>query len=398
MISEMGFESYFLIVWDFVKYAKENGIAVGPGPRLGRRLDRRLRPRDHRHRPARQRPALRALPQPRPQVDARHRHRLLGPRPRAGDPLRRRQVRPRVRRPDHHLRQDGAAGRHPRRRPGARLRLRDRRPARQADPRADPRPQPELRGVPEAGRGAEAHLRLRPGRAADPRHRPGPRGDRPQPLDPRRGRGDRRPAAAGDRPAAARRGPRRGERQRERERQGGARLQDGHPVLDGPDRGDRPAEDGLPRPAQPRRDRGRGRDHRALPRREDRHQGHPARRPQDLRDARSGGVDRRLPVRVRRDARRASRLSGRPSSRTWSRSVALYRPGAMRYIPRLRQGQARPRVGPLPRSAAAPDHRVHLRLRDLPGAAHGDRQADGRLQPRPRPTTCARRSARRSAI
>ncbi len=27
----MGFESYFLIVWDFVRYAKENGIAVGPG-------------------------------------------------------------------------------------------------------------------------------------------------------------------------------------------------------------------------------------------------------------------------------------------------------------------------------------------------------------------------------
>ena len=31
MISEMGFESYFLMVWDFVKYAKEKGIAVGPG-------------------------------------------------------------------------------------------------------------------------------------------------------------------------------------------------------------------------------------------------------------------------------------------------------------------------------------------------------------------------------
>ena len=31
MIEEMGFESYFLIVWDFVKYAKDNGIAVGPG-------------------------------------------------------------------------------------------------------------------------------------------------------------------------------------------------------------------------------------------------------------------------------------------------------------------------------------------------------------------------------
>jgi DNA polymerase III subunit alpha len=31
VIAEMGFESYFLIVWDFVKYAKENGVAVGPG-------------------------------------------------------------------------------------------------------------------------------------------------------------------------------------------------------------------------------------------------------------------------------------------------------------------------------------------------------------------------------
>jgi DNA polymerase III subunit alpha len=31
VIAEMGFESYFLIVWDFVKYAKDNGIAVGPG-------------------------------------------------------------------------------------------------------------------------------------------------------------------------------------------------------------------------------------------------------------------------------------------------------------------------------------------------------------------------------
>ncbi len=82
-------------------------------PRLGRRFDRRLRLGDHRHRPARQRPALRALPQPRPQVHAGHRHRLLGPRARARDPLCRRQVRSRVRRPDHHLRQDGAPRRHP---------------------------------------------------------------------------------------------------------------------------------------------------------------------------------------------------------------------------------------------------------------------------------------------
>src|SRR5918995_5424905 len=31
VILEMGFESYFLIVWDFVRFVKENGVAVGPG-------------------------------------------------------------------------------------------------------------------------------------------------------------------------------------------------------------------------------------------------------------------------------------------------------------------------------------------------------------------------------
>jgi len=31
VIGEMGFDAYFLIVWDFVKFAKDNGIAVGPG-------------------------------------------------------------------------------------------------------------------------------------------------------------------------------------------------------------------------------------------------------------------------------------------------------------------------------------------------------------------------------
>ncbi|MGO9488257.1 MAG: DNA polymerase III subunit alpha, partial [Solirubrobacteraceae bacterium] len=31
VIDKMGFNAYFLIVWDFVRYAKENGIAVGPG-------------------------------------------------------------------------------------------------------------------------------------------------------------------------------------------------------------------------------------------------------------------------------------------------------------------------------------------------------------------------------
>ena len=31
VIGKMGFNAYFLIVWDFVKFAKDNGIAVGPG-------------------------------------------------------------------------------------------------------------------------------------------------------------------------------------------------------------------------------------------------------------------------------------------------------------------------------------------------------------------------------
>jgi DNA polymerase-3 subunit alpha len=31
VIDRMGFNAYFLIVWDFVKFAKQNGIAVGPG-------------------------------------------------------------------------------------------------------------------------------------------------------------------------------------------------------------------------------------------------------------------------------------------------------------------------------------------------------------------------------
>src|SRR5918992_1179711 len=31
VIEKMGFSSYFLIVWDFVKYAKDSGISVGPG-------------------------------------------------------------------------------------------------------------------------------------------------------------------------------------------------------------------------------------------------------------------------------------------------------------------------------------------------------------------------------
>ena len=35
-IKEMGFADYFLIVWDFVKFSKQNGVSVGPGRGLDR--------------------------------------------------------------------------------------------------------------------------------------------------------------------------------------------------------------------------------------------------------------------------------------------------------------------------------------------------------------------------
>jgi DNA polymerase-3 subunit alpha len=36
------FTSYFLIVWDFINWAREHGIPVGPGRGSGRRFARRL--------------------------------------------------------------------------------------------------------------------------------------------------------------------------------------------------------------------------------------------------------------------------------------------------------------------------------------------------------------------
>ena len=136
VIGSMGFNAYFLIVWDFVAYAKANGIAVGPGRGSAAGSIVSYCPGDHGRRPAPLRPAVRALPQRRARVDAGHRHRLLRPRPRPGDPLRDRQVRHRPRGADHHLRPHVPARRDARRRPRPRPRLRRRRPPRQADPRS----------------------------------------------------------------------------------------------------------------------------------------------------------------------------------------------------------------------------------------------------------------------
>ena len=77
MIQQMKFSGYFLIVWDFIRFAKDRGHSGGPGPRLGGRQPGQLRDGDHRHRSAAVRPAVRALPESGARQHARYRHRFL---------------------------------------------------------------------------------------------------------------------------------------------------------------------------------------------------------------------------------------------------------------------------------------------------------------------------------
>ena len=90
----MGFPGYFLIVSDFIKWSKANGVPVGPGRGSGAGSLVAWALTDHRPRPAALRPAVRAVPEPRAGVDARLRHRLLPGGARARDLLRAGQVRP----------------------------------------------------------------------------------------------------------------------------------------------------------------------------------------------------------------------------------------------------------------------------------------------------------------
>ena len=246
VIEKMGFSAYFLIVWDFVKFAKDNGIAVGPGrgsaagsivsyalritdvdplaydllferflnaerismPDID--IDFSVKGRDRVIQYVADKYGRESVAQiitfgrMFPRAATRDAARVLGHDYGAGDRIAKLIPEPIMGRSksfDEYL--------------------------------AD---EPDLRRVydsdPEARQIIDVGAR--------------PRGDRPQLLDPR-GRGrDRRPAAHGHRPAA----------------DGG--RPDRHPVLDEADRGDRPAEDGLPRAAEPRRDRGRARHHRGV--------------------------------------------------------------------------------------------------------------------------------------
>ena len=76
--------------------------------------------------------------------------------------------------------------------------------------------------------------------------------------------------------------------------------------------------------------------------------------------------------------------------------VALYRPGPMQYIPVLRAPQERPGARLVHRPAPEADHRHDLRhLRSTRSSTWRSRSSSPASRP-PRPTTCARRSARRS--
>ena len=130
----MGFADYFLIVWDFIRFAKRNGISVGPGRgsaagslvaycleitdldpiRYDLLFERFLNP------------GRKSMPDMDIDFAVAGRERVIN--------YVHREVRPRPRRADHHLRDDGRPRRRPRRRPRARDPLRRRRPDREADP------------------------------------------------------------------------------------------------------------------------------------------------------------------------------------------------------------------------------------------------------------------------
>ncbi len=243
------------------------------------------------------------------------------------------------------IRDAGPRPRHP---------VRRRRPHREA---RSGRARADARGGAQARRRAAPGRRLRPGREGDHRPRAAARGADARRLDPRGGRRHRRAAAHRGRPAAAE----------------GRRLGDGDAGRHARRRRPRPPEDGLPRAAEPRRHRQGGR-----PRRRRRHRHAPARRREDVRDARPRRLDRRVPVRVVGDARgaapgEADRVRGPDRAR---RALP---PRADGLHPDVRGAEERARAGLVRRPAARGDHRPDVRDLHLPGAVHADREGARRV-------------------
>ena len=135
----------------------------------------------------------------------------------------------------------------------------------------------------------------------------------------------------------------------------------------------RPAQDGLPRAAQPRRDRSTpsrsSRRRAAWPR----HRHPAARRPEDLQDARPRRVDRRLPARGSGHARGCC-AHAPDGFEDVIAIVALYRPGPIavhRRFARNKQDRSRSPTTTSPASRSC----SHQRRDRLPGAVHGHRPA-----------------------
>ena len=336
-------------------------------PRLGRRLARRLRARDHRPGSAPLRPPVRALPQPRARVDAGLRHRLLPGRPRQGDRVRQAEVRRGVGVADRDLRHDGGEGGGARRRPGDGVAVQPRRRAREADP-VPARQADHAAGRARDGAAPEGTRGQRGGHARAARARRGPRGTHPQRRDARGRRADRagkdhrllpglRRARLGGGRVAARHEGRRGGRP------GQVRLprpdNAHHPRLDDPLRAAaRPVHAPLARGAPTRR------------------QGHLPRLPGG---ERRGGV----PVRIARHARPPQARAPGPL-RGPDRAGGALPAGADGPDPRLHRAQARPAAGRVPRPAPRVDPGADLRRDGVPGAGDADRAGDRRLLARQR--------------
>ena len=370
-IREMGFADYFLIVWDFIRFAKTNGIGVGPGRgsaagsivayaleitdidpiKYDLLFERFLNP------------GRKSMPDIDIDFSVHGRDQVINY---VAEKYGRDQVaqiitfgtmmaRAAVRDAGRVL--DIPYG--------------DGRQGREADPRG---PEGLPRRLPEAGRRAQAGLRRRRDRAPDRRPREAARGARPPGLDPRRGRRDRRPAADRVRAAAA-----------EGRRPGGR-----DPVRDGGRRGARAPEDGLPRPPQPRRDRQGGRA-----RRRDRHRAIPlddAKTYEMLARGESTGV-----FQFESSGMREALRHVRPTEfEDLIALVALYRPGPMAYIPvyaKRKHGQEQVDV---PRRAPAPDHGADATGSASTRSSTWRSPSSSPASRPPRPTISARRSARRS--
>ena len=151
-----------------------------------------------------------------------------------------------------------------------------------------------------------------------------------------------------------------------------------HAVPDERRRGAGPAEDGLPGPAQPRRDRPRARPDRVELRPAAGHGRRAAGRRPDLRDAGPRRRHRRVPVRVVGDARGAARGQA-DALRGPDRAGRPVPAWADAEHPAVRRAQERARGGDVRRSAAGGRAGRDLRHHRVPGAGDADQPRDRRL-------------------